>query len=88
MRITQSEYESASQQTRLNLTFSFIISISICSEFNSSDLFHLISLLLNFHIPKKKKKNANELNGLSNHANTQRFRYLLFMQFLNEKRCI
>lgn len=56
MRITQSEYESASQQTRLNLTFSFIISISICSEFNLSDLFYLISLLLNFHIPEKKKK--------------------------------
>lgn len=86
MRITQSEYES--QQTRLNLTFSFIISISICSEFNLSDLFYLISLLLNFQIPEKKKKKANELNGLSNHANTQRFSYLLFMQFLNEKRYI
>lgn len=56
MRITQSEYESASQQTRLNLTFLFMINISICSEFNSPDLFYLISLLLNFHIPEKKKK--------------------------------
>lgn len=29
-----------------------------------------------FSHSRKEKKNANELNGLSNHANTQRFSYL------------